>query len=289
MVGWSGWSKTWTFFEGEWHEGNPGLMGPRSHATWLASTVFDGARAFEGVAPDLDRHMSRINKSAEAMYLKPVVPKEQWLELAREGIAKFDPKVALYIKPMYWGERTGAQTIVPDPDSTAWCLCIYETPMPEPTGQSITLSPFRRPTQDCMPVDAKAACLYPNNARALREASSRGFDNALVRDALGNIAELGSANVFLAKDGRVRTPAPNGSFLDGITRQRVINLLRSDGVTVEETALSHRDFLEADEIFLTGNYAKLLPIIRIEDRSLQAGPHYRKARSLYWDFAHSSG
>src|SRR5581483_1273483 len=102
MVGWSGWSKTLTFFEGEWHEGNIGIMGPRSHASWLASTVFDGARAFDGTAPDLDRHLSRINASARAMHLVPSVPHEQWIELARDGIKRFAPDTALYIKPMYW-------------------------------------------------------------------------------------------------------------------------------------------------------------------------------------------
>jgi branched-chain amino acid aminotransferase len=287
MVGWSGWSKTWTFFEGDWHEGNIPILGPRSHATWLASTVFDGARYFEGVSPDLDRHLHRINKSAAAMYLDPVVPLETWLSLAEEGIRRFDRDAALYIRPMYWAERTGALTVAPDPESTCWCLSIYELPMPGQDGQSITLSPFRRPTAETMPVDAKAACLYPNNARATLEARSRGFDNALVCDMLGNIAELANCNVFLAKGGMVFTPAPNGTFLNGITRQRVIQLLRDDGVTVLEKTLIYPDFAHADEIFLTGNFAKVLPVSRIDGRNLHAGPLYRRARELYWSFAHA--
>jgi branched-chain amino acid aminotransferase len=262
------------------------LVGPRSHAMWLASTVFDGARAFEGVAPDLSRHLSRINNSAKTMSLKPLVSEETWLGLAKEGIQRFDRNTALYIKPMYWAERTGPMTVAPDPDSTSWCLCLYDLPMPGEDGISITLSPFRRPTQETMPVDAKAGCLYPNNARAVLDAHTRGFDNALVRDMLGNVAELATANVFLAKDGRVFTPAPNGTFLDGITRQRVVALLRGAGVDVVETTLTYRDFQEADEIFSSGNYAKVLPVKRIDDRDLQAGPFYRKARELYWAFAH---
>ncbi len=112
--------------------------------------------------------------------------------------------------------------------------------MPKPSGLSITLSPFRRPTLECAPVDAKASCNYPNNARALIEAHRRGFDNCLMRDMLGAIAELGNANVFMAKDGIVYTPAPNGTFLDGITRQRVVGLLRDAGVSVIEKTLSLR-------------------------------------------------
>jgi branched-subunit amino acid aminotransferase/4-amino-4-deoxychorismate lyase len=81
-------SQTWTFFEGNWHEGNVPIMGPRTHAAWLGSVVFDGARAFEGVAPDLDRHCARVNQSAINFKLKPVVDSETWLGLAREDAAR---------------------------------------------------------------------------------------------------------------------------------------------------------------------------------------------------------
>jgi branched-chain amino acid aminotransferase len=281
------WSKTWTFFEEQWREGNTPIMGVRTHAAWLCSVVFDGARAFEGVTPDLDLHCARVNDSAKKLYLKPMVAVETWLKLAHEGIARFDGKTALYIRPMYWAEKEGPWVQAHEPESTQWCLTIYEAPMREPKGFSITLSPFRRPTQETMPVDAKAGCLYPNNARALFEAQARGWDNAVVCDMLGNVAELTTANLFMAKDGLVYTPAPNGTFLAGITRQRVIGLLRENGVTVVETTLKYRDFLEADEIFSSGNYSKVVPITRIEERKLEFGPIYKKAREWYWAFAHS--
>ena len=165
MIVGKGCSKTWTFFEGEWHEGNIGIMGPRTHAAWLCSVVFDGARAFEGVTPDLDLHCARVNDSAKKLYLKPVVSTETWIKLAREGVAKFDGKTALYIRPMYWADQEGRWVQNHDPESTQWCLSVYEAPMRDPKGFSITLSPFRRPTLETMPVDAKAGCLYPNNAR----------------------------------------------------------------------------------------------------------------------------
>ncbi len=151
-----GWSKTWTFFEGEWHEGNIGIMGPRTHAAWLCSIVFDGARAFEGVTPDLDLHCARVNDSAKKLFLKPTVSAETWVRLAREGIAKFDKDAALYIRPMYWAENEGPWVQAHDPESTQSCLCVYEAPMRTPKGFSITLSPYRRPTIETMPVDAKA-------------------------------------------------------------------------------------------------------------------------------------
>jgi branched-chain amino acid aminotransferase len=283
----SGWSKTWTFFEGEWREGNFGIMGPRTHAAWLCSIVFDGARAFEGVTPDLELHCARVNESAKKLFLKPTVCTEEWVRLAREGIKRFDGNTALYIRPMYWAEKEGPWVSGHDPESTRWCLSIYEAPMRPPKGFSITLSPFRRPTLETMPTDAKAGCLYPNNARALFEAQSRGFDNAIVCDMLGNVAELATSNIFMAKDGVVFTPSPNGTFLAGITRKRAIGLLRDSGVSVVEKTLTYQDFEKADEIFATGNYSKVVPVTRIGERALPFGAIYTKARELYWAFAHS--
>jgi branched-chain amino acid aminotransferase len=221
------------------------------------------------------------------MHLKPVVTADTWLGLTQDGIKRFAKDAALYIRPMYWAEHSGALLVAPDPESTKWCLSLYEAPMRKPEGFSVTLSPYRKPSLECMPVNAKAGCLYPNNARALIESQARGFGNCVVLDLLGNVAELATANIFIGKDGVVFTPAPNGAFLNGITRQRVIKLLRDAGISVVETTLSYRDIQTADEIFSSGNYSKVMPINRIEDRSLQPGPLYRKARELYWEYAHA--
>ena len=282
----SEWSQTWTWIDGKWQDGNTPILGPRSHAFWLASVVFDGARAFEGVAPDLDLHCARVNRSAKALGLKPTMATGRIIELAHEGIAKFGANAELYIKPMYWAEQGLVTSVPPDGDSTRFCLCLYDAPMPKPSGSSITLSPFRKPASETMPIDAKAACLYPNNGRAILEARARGFDNALMCDTLGNIAELATANVFLGRGGVVLTPVPNGSFLDGITRQRVIKLLRDRGVEVREVTLTYADCEGADEIFQAGNYGKVMPVTRIGERSLQPGPLYAKARKAYWAYAH---
>ena len=281
------WSKTVTFFEDDWHEGNLPIMGVRTHAAWLCTSVFDGARAFESVTPDLDLHCARVNESAKVMSLKPLVSTETWMTLAREGLKRFDRDAELYIRPMYWPEDAASGAVRPDPETTRWCLTLYVAPWPKPTGTAITLSPFRRPMRESAPVDAKAGCLYPNNARAMIEARSRGFDNCLMCDMLGNIAELAIANVFMVKDGVAYTPASNGTFLAGITRGRVMALLRTAGITVIETTLRYSDFQTADEIFSTGNYTKVSPVTRLDDRNFQPGPVYHQARKLYWDYAHS--
>ncbi|MEF2073179.1 branched-chain amino acid aminotransferase [Consotaella aegiceratis] len=282
-------TRTLTFFDGEWLEGNPGLVGPRSHVMWLGSSVFDGARWFEGLAPDLDRHCERLNRSAVAMGLAATVEATEIARLTAEGLKRFDGETAVYIRPMYWAEDGGYMGVPADPASTRFCLCLYESPMIPSAGFSVTLSPFRRPTPETMPTLAKAGCLYPNNGRAIIEARSRGFDNALVRDMLGNVCETGTSNIFLAKDGVVFTPVPNGCFLNGVTRQRVISLLRADGMPVEEVRLTIEDFLQADEVFSTGNHSKVVPVTRVEQRELGAGPVYERARELYWRFARENG
>lgn len=283
----SDWSQTFTFLDGEWFEGNRPILGPRSHAFWLASSVFDGARAFDGVTPDLDKHCARLNRSARTMWLKPTMSEEAIEALAHEGVKKFKPGAHLYIRPMYWAEHNGPGSVPPDPESTRFCLTIYEAPLPDLTGVAITRSQYAKPLAVTMPIDAKAGCLYPNNARALMEARARGFDNCLLADMLGNVAELATANVFMARDGVVMTPSANGSFLNGVTRQRVLALMRANGVEAREATLSFADFDAADEIFVVGNYGKVVPVNRIESRDLQPGPAFRRARELYWDFAHS--
>jgi branched-chain amino acid aminotransferase len=136
--------------------------------------------------------------------------------------------------------------------------------------------------------DAKAGCLYPNNARMLVEARSKGFGNALAADAMGNVAEAATANVFMVKDGEVFTPIANGTFLAGITRARHLANLRADGVTCHETVLSFDDFRDADEVFLSGNLTKVTPVTAFDDRQYQVGPVTRRTREMYWDWALSA-
>jgi branched-chain amino acid aminotransferase len=280
------WSKTWTWLDGEWFEGNVPIIGPRTHSFWLGSSVFDGARHFEGVAPDLDLHCARINRSARAIGMEPTVATTDMVRLALEGCAKFSGDVGLYIRPNYWSEDGGFMGVPPDPATTRFALCIYELPMPGFDGFSATTTQYRRPLPETAVVNAKAGCLYPNGGRAINEAKAKGFDNAVLTDALGNVCELATANLFIVKDGVVKTPAATGVYLAGITRARLIGLLRGDGYDVREASLRIEDLYEADEFFASGNYGKVTPVNRFEDRLFEPGPVTRRARDLYWRFAH---
>ncbi|MEQ8968216.1 MAG: branched-chain amino acid aminotransferase [Azospirillaceae bacterium] len=273
--------RTLTYVDGGWQEGSPALIGPDTHAMWMASVVFDGARAMEGRTPDLDRHCARLIESARVMGLEPVADAETVEGLSREGVAKFPAGSPLYIRPMMWAERG---FVAAEPDSTRMAIFIKEAPLPEPSGVKTMVSAYRRASPESMPTLAKASCLYPQAGLALQDARRKGFDNAIMLDMLGNVAELATANVWIARDGIVHTPVPNGTFLNGITRQRIIALMRAEGIEVVERTIRPDELDTADEAFTTGNYGKVMPITRIGERNFQPGPFYKRARELYWDY-----
>ena len=181
-----------TYFEGSWHEGSVQVMSSSDHGIWLGTTVFDGARYFEGVAPDLDAHCARVNRSAEALMLTPSVEADAMVEIVEEGLKSFSPDEAVYIRPMYWGVEWGDAIIAPKSDSVGFAIALEAIPLPSADSTTtLGTTQFRRPVLADNVVNAKAGCLYPNNARMLSEARAKGFGNALVADAMGKPAPFG--------------------------------------------------------------------------------------------------
>lgn len=278
-----------TYFDGTWHDGNIAVIRAADHGSWLGSTVFDGARMFDGRVPDLEAHCARVNRSAEALMITPTISPTEMVEIAREGLRAYAPDAAVYIRPMYWA-IDGEAGILPSSSATGFALCLEQIPMAPPeAATTLTTTRFRRPVLESALVNAKAGCLYPNNARMLAEARAKGFGNALAADALGNVAESATSNVFMVRDGEVFTPIPNGTFLAGITRARHIDNMRRDGITVHECVLSFDDIHGADEIFLSGNMMKITPVTAFDDTSYQIGPVTRRVREIYWDWAATNG
>jgi branched-chain amino acid aminotransferase len=271
-----------TWVDGEWKSGNPPLMGAVDHATWLSSVAFDGARAIRGAAPDLDLHCARAIRSAEMIGMKPKVTVAEIMKLAWEGIARRPREAELYIRPLFYAADGW---LAPNPDTTRFALTLEDAPLPEFKGFSASLSPLRRPSPETAPTEAKVSGLYVHVGRISSEVEARGFNTAVVLDLNGNVAEFAAANLFIVKNGVVHTPVPNRTFLNGITRQRVIALLRQAKIEVQERTLTFAEVMEADEIFSTGNYAKVMPCTRIETRDLQPGPVTTKARDLYFAWA----
>ncbi|MCX7567193.1 branched-chain amino acid aminotransferase [Sulfitobacter sp. F26169L] len=281
-----------TYFEGTWHNGDLSVMKAADHGAWLGTTVFDGARLFDGLAPDLEAHCARINRSARALMITPTVETEDMVAIVREGLGGYPRDAAVYIRPMYWALAGDELGIVPREGATGFAVSLEQIPMAPPEAAStLTRTRFRRPVLEDAVVNAKAGCLYPNNARMMAEARSKGFGNALVADALGNVAETASANVFMVKDGEVFTPVPNGTFLAGITRARHMHNMRTEGIKVHESVLGFEDFHAADEIFLSGNMMKVTPIKAFDDTKYEVGgngnPVTQRVREMYWDWAAS--
>jgi branched-chain amino acid aminotransferase len=268
-----------TYFNGQWAEGNVPLFGAMDHSVWLGSSVFDGARAIGGRLPDLRLHLQRVIDSAEKVGLACPFSVDQMEQLVHDGVAQFPADAQLYVRPLVFGTEG---FLLPVAAASGFALTLFDAPLPAFTGFSACLSPLRRPDASMAPTDAKASALYANTARAIREANARGYDNAVVLDSHGMVAEFATSNLFLVTEqGQVVTPVPNGTFLAGITRARVMALLGQADVRVEERSVRPDELLAAREIFNTGNYGKVMPCTRYEGRELAIGPIATLARERY--------
>jgi branched-chain amino acid aminotransferase len=275
-----------TYFEGRWHEGDIAVMKAADHGIWQGSSVFDGARMFDGVVPDLAKHCARVNDSAAALMITPTVAADEMEAIIREGLRAYGPGAAVYVRPMYWAIDGSDLGIAPKAGSTGFAISLEEVAMPAATFQTtVTQTRFRRPVLEDNVCNAKAGCLYPNNARMLVEAKAKGFGNALVADAMGNLAESATANVFLVKDGALFTPIPNGTFLAGITRARHIANARAAGIEVHETVLTFEDAHRADEVFLSGNFAKVTSVRAFDGTEYRSRAVTERMRGMYMDWA----
>ncbi len=268
-----------TYFKGQWAEGNVPLFGAMDHSTWLGSSVFDGARAVRGRLPDLRPHLERVVRSAERLGLQCPLSVADMEALVHEGVSRFPADAELYIRPLVFGCEG---FLIPAAEHSGFALTLFDAPLPAFSGFSACLSTLRRPDANMAPTDAKASALYANSTRVLREAKERGFENGVVLDSDGNVAEFATSNLFLVTpEGKVVTPVPNGTFLAGITRARVIALLAEAGVSVEERTVQVAELDTALEIFNTGNYGKVTPCVRYESRTLAIGPLATLARDRY--------
>ncbi|MBF9043360.1 branched-chain amino acid aminotransferase [Rhodobacterales bacterium HKCCE4037] len=278
-----------TYFDGAWHDADIPVMRAGDHGAWQATQVFDGARYVNDLAPDLRAHCDRVVRSARALSLHPGKTGAEIFEIVWEGLKRYPKDTPVYIRPNFFGIDGGHYGIVPAETEAGFFVCLEEVPIAPPEASSrLTTTRFHRPVLATAVLDAKAGCLYPNNARMLMEARTKGYDNALVTDAMGNVAETATANIFMVRDGEIFTPIPNGTFLNGITRQRHISNLRADGYTVTETVLGYADFREADEVFMSGNLNKVTPVLEFDGTNYQHGPVTKRARELYWDWAASA-
>ena len=135
-----------TYFEGQWQRGDAMIMRAADHGSWLGTTVFDGARRFEGLTPDLEAHCARVNRSAEALMITPTKGTAEMVEIIREGLSQYPKEAPIYIRPMYWAIEGDELGIVPRPNATGFAVSLEEIPMAPPeAATTLTRTRFRRP------------------------------------------------------------------------------------------------------------------------------------------------
>ena len=236
-----------------------------THALHYASSVFEGERSYGGKVFKLEEHTERLFYSAGALDMKIPYTAQQINDATYETL-KANNIVDGYIRPMAWrgSEQMGvtAQNSKINVMIACWMWPSYFTLEARLKGIRLQLSDWRRPDPKCAPVKAKAAGLYMICTLSKHAAERAGYEDALMLDYRGQIAEATGANVFFIINGKIHTPLPD-CFLDGITRRTVIELAKKRAYKVIERAMMPEEMSKAQECFLTGTAAEVTPVREI--------------------------
>ncbi len=261
-----------------------------SHGLHYASCVFEGERVYNGRIFRLREHSQRLIDSAKALGFE--IP----YSLADIKQATLDTVTAqgfadAYVRPVAWrgSEMMGvsAQETKIHFAIAVWEWPSYFSPEARMRGIKLKTSSWKRPSPECAPVHSKAAGLYMICTLSKHEAEADGFDDALMMDWRGQVAESTGANIFLVKDGKLYTPIPD-CFLNGITRRSVIELAKGHGIKTIERVIMPEELPDADEIFVTGTAAEVTPVGQIDDHSFQVGPVTKTLLADYDDLVRAS-
>jgi branched-chain amino acid aminotransferase len=254
-----------------------------THALHYASSVFEGERVYGGKVFKLREHSQRLIDSATMMGFKIPYSVEE-IDRATEETVKASGIVDGYVRPVAWrgSEMMGvsAQNNTIHLAIAVWEWPSYFTPEARMKGIRLKISPWQRPDPKTAPVHAKAAGLYMICTLSKHQAESEGFDDALMLDWRGQIAEATGANVFFVMNGEIHTPKPD-CFLDGITRRTVMDLARARQLKVVERAIMPEEMAKATECFLTGTAAEVTPVREIGPYKFTPG---NVCRTLLADF-----
>lgn len=248
-----------------------------THALHYGSAVFEGERIYDGRVFRLAAHSARLKNSARLLdYELPWTRAE--IEDATRAVVKANELESGYVRPIAW---RGSEVLGVSAIGTTVHLAIAPwaqegrlSVQAKPGGINVTMAKYRRPAPDVAPGEAKVAGLYIICGIEKDRALNAGFDDALMLDWQGRLAESTGANIFLAMGGRLVTPKPE-NFLDGITRRAVIGMAQRRGWSVEERAVAPEELDEASEVFLCGTAAEIVPVGAIDRRRYQVGPMTR--------------
>jgi branched-chain amino acid aminotransferase len=254
-----------------------------THGLHYASCVFEGERVYSGRVFRLRDHSQRLVDSAKILGFEIPWSVEQ-IDAATNETVKAGGHQDAYVRPIAW---RGAEQLGVSAQQTkihlaigAWEWPSYFSPEARNRGIKLTRSAWRRPAPDTAPVKAKASGLYMICTLSKHQAEAAGFDDALMLDYRGRLAESTGANLFLVQNGELHTPEPD-CFLDGITRKSVIGLAKQRGIKVVERALMPAELDKTDEVFVTGTAAEVTAVGQIDEHNFQVGPVTRQLRDDY--------
>ena len=254
-----------------------------THALHYGTQVFEGERAYNGRIFESRKHSERLIKSAGIIYMDMHYSAEQICKI-KEDVLKANNLENAYIRAAAW---RGAEQMGIDVEGTlthlavaAWDWGSYFDPQVRDKGIALKTSDWRKPAPNTAPTDAKTASLYNLSCMVKVEVKKSGFTDALMLDHEGYVAESTGANIFLMRDGVIHTPIAD-RFLNGITRQTVMQLARDRDYTIEERRITPDELESFDEIFLTGSAAEVTAVGKIDDFIYEVGPITRTLREAY--------
>ncbi len=254
-----------------------------NHGLHYASVVFEGVRVYNGRIFKCEEHTARLFKSAEVLGMTIPYTEAQINDACRDMV-KASKLANAYIRPVCWrGSEMMAVAAQATKIHTAiavWEWPSYFTPEARLRGLRLAWAPYKRPSPETEPVHAKAAGLYMICTISKHAVEAKGYDDALMLDYRGRLAESTGSNLFLVQNGELHTPDPD-CFLNGITRQTVIDLAKKRGIKVHERAIMPEELSKTQEIFVTGTAAEVTPVSEIEGHKFIVGPVTRALMDDY--------
>ncbi|MGF1480402.1 MAG: branched-chain-amino-acid transaminase [Cyanophyceae cyanobacterium] len=261
---------------------------PLTHGLHYASSVFEGVRIYNGKPFLLAEHLERLYQSAEILGFTISYALDALVEATNNLLERENIKVG-YIRHFAWRGSERLRVYAPD---TSICVGIAAWSFPTTlfdidTKKPLKLTrhvPWRKPDPTTAPTVSKAACLYPICTMSKDEAVQQGFDDALMLDYRGLIAESTTSNVFLVRDGSLLTPIPD-CFLNGITRQTIMKLAEKLEISVIERHIKLEELAQAQEVFLTGTTCEIESVSEIDEYRFEPfGPVTTRLIDAYKQF-----
>ena len=271
------------WYNGEFVEWQNATTHVLNHGLHYGSCVFEGLRVYGEKIYKLEKHTDRLFFSAQRMGIDVPYSKDEINRAHEETIKKMNIKYG-YVRPVIWrGSEMMAISAQKNKINVAvatWEWPSYFTQEDRLKGISLQTAVWKRPPPDCIPTDTKAAGLYMICTLSKHEAEKNGYTDALMLDYKGRVSESTGSNIFLVINGEIHTPVPD-CFLNGITRQAVIEIAKNEGINVIERDIYPDEISKAEEIFLTGSAVEVTPVGKIDKQNFKVGDITTKISSLY--------